>query len=131
MIVGLFLLVVALAIAVVALAFVMHRLATRTLAMADRWRRDYVLSTNILVRSLTDAARDERELLYRTLISRNAGEFAQLERVRTTEPRRTADPRTMSREDFEAWMEEDARVMFGDDGAIPVDRDLPLVMEGQ
>jgi hypothetical protein len=67
--------------------------------------------------------RAEREVLYRAILSRTAGEFGSLERIRQQPVKASGRP-VMTREEYEDMLREDFRGM-----GIP-DEKVPLVPEG-
>lgn len=113
MIVGLFLLVVALVAAVLALV-VVHAVFVR----------ETTTTFLLYLRAAEIAARDERALLLRAALSRTASEFGQLDRIRQQET--PASGVQMSRAEYLKWLEDDIR---GGLGGVE-DSDIPLVPEG-
>jgi hypothetical protein len=63
-------------------------------------------------------ARAERAELYRVLLSRTAGEFGSLDRIRQTPPK--AGRAQMTREEYEDMLRDDMRGMGFDDNEVPL-----------
>ena len=63
-------------------------------------------------------AHAEREVLYRVLLSRTAGEFGSLDRIQKTAPK-PGRP-SMTREEYEDMLRDDMRGMGFDDNEVPL-----------
>jgi hypothetical protein len=82
-------------------AYAAHRTATDWLAY---------------LRHRDDDARAEREVLYRVLLSRTAGEFGSLDRIRQTPPKGRP---AMTQAEYEDMLRDDLRGMGLDDRVLP------------
>jgi hypothetical protein len=68
------------------------------------------------LRHRDDDARAEREVLYRVLLSRTAGEFGSLDRIRQAPPPKGRP--SMTRDEYEEMLREDMRGMGLDDRVV-------------